>query len=240
MDFHQLLSKMRAIDTETTESMTPECGAMMSPMSMAPPPPMPSEPPPPPPPSMSVNLNAQGIDNIEQMMKLFQKVNPDMVTKKPVEVPSLTGLIMKSPEPNTSPVADFDASNDNMVGGELDTDSDYDHDGVLDPHEQDHAREKPLLKSLDIDDDGDHDMDDHTKEDGGFQASTTEPDEQYKDPDYMLNKLAGGMNKPQGTYPKVAGGDNPMQKITRMEEDELRSQIRSELQRRLAEAKGAK
>jgi hypothetical protein len=51
----------------------------------------------------------------------------------------------------------------------------------------------------------------------------------------MTNKLAGGMNRPKGTYPKVAGADNPMQKA--QESTDLVSQIRAELQARLAEAK---
>jgi hypothetical protein len=67
-----------------------------------------------------------------------------------------------------------------------------------------------------------------------------EPNPEEKDIDYLVNKLAGGMNKGHDTYPKVADGDNPMQKIKSMESDELRSQIRAELQKRLAEAKGAK
>lgn len=224
MDFHQLLSKMRDIDQATPEAMSSECG-MMPPIGISPPP-VPSQPPTPPP-NMSVNLNAQGMENIEQMMKLFQKVNPDMLTGKSAEMPSLTGILMKSTEPDIAPVKDFDADNDDKIGGEMDM--------ILPP---DHDSDHDMIKKLDVDGDGDHDIDDHKKEDGGFQASTTEPDEQYKDTDYMLNKLAGGMNKPQGTYPKVAGGDNPMQKIT--QENDLRSQIRAELQKRLAEAKGAK
>ena len=64
------------------------------------------------------------------------------------------------------------------------------------------------------------------------------PDEEYKDVDHMVNKLAGGMNGPKGTYPKVAGGDNPMQRT--IESTDLRSQIRDELRKRLAEAKSEK
>ena len=60
------------------------------------------------------------------------------------------------------------------------------------------------------------------------------PDEQYKDIDYMVNKLAGGMNGPKGTYPKVAGGDNPMQRV---EGVDLRASIKADLAKRLAEAK---
>lgn len=125
----------------------------------------------------------------------------------------------------------MDATNDDMPGGEMD--SDYDNDGKLDPHEKDHAKEKPLLKSLDRDNDGDHDMDDHKKEEYANQ-----PDEEEKSIDYMNNKLAGGMNRPKHTFNKVADGDNPMQKVK--EGDDLRARIRAELQQKLAEAKGVK
>jgi hypothetical protein len=54
----------------------------------------------------------------------------------------------------------------------------------------------------------------------------------------MQNKLAGGMNRPKGTHPKVADGDNPMKKVK--EGDDLRAQIKAELAQRLAEAKGEK
>lgn len=39
------------------------------------------------------------------------------------------------------------------------------------------------------------------------------PKEQVIDSDTKLNKMSGGANKPKKTYPKVAGGDNPMQKV---------------------------
>ena len=55
----------------------------------------------------------------------------------------------------------------------------------------------------------------------------------------MNNQLAGGMNRHKGTFPKVADGDNPMQK-KQFEGTDLRAQIRAELLQRLAEAKGAK
>jgi hypothetical protein len=121
----------------------------------------------------------------------------------------------------------------------------------------------------DIDGDGDHDMDDHEAEkegpgpDGSAEHEGPEGEEpedeegeekkdeefgnsvagaadiEYKDADYMLNNLAGGMNRQKGTYPKVAGGDNPMQKV---ESVDLKTSIKNELRNRLAEAKlrGAK
>jgi hypothetical protein len=83
----------------------------------------------------------------------------------------------------------------------------------------------------------DHDMekDDNEKKDE-WANSLGDSDPEVKDVDYMNNKLAGGMNRPKGTHPKVAGGDNPMQR-PRMD---TRESIRTELLQRLAEAKGAK
>ena len=87
----------------------------------------------------------------------------------------------------------------------------------------------------DQDDDGDDS--DMEKDDEKKNEYVNEPDEEYKDIDYMVNKLAGGMNGPKGTYPKVAGGDNPMQRV---EAVDLRTSIRNELRDRLAEAKSEK
>jgi hypothetical protein len=69
-----------------------------------------------------------------------------------------------------------------------------------------------------------------------FRSATTEPNPEYKDIEYMTNKLAGGLNGPKGTYPKVSNGDNPMQKIAK-EEVDLKSQIKADLARRLSEMK---
>jgi len=58
--------------------------------------------------------------------------------------------------------------------------SDYDNNGQLDPHERDHAEEKPLLKSLDTDADGDHDMDDHAAQGDDTEGDTYIPPLQAK------------------------------------------------------------
>ena len=86
------------------------------------------------------------------------------------------------------------------------------------------------IEGLDRDKDGDHDTDDHEME-----AYANEPDEDEQDIDFMVNKLAGGMNRPKKTYDKRSLGDNPMQKIT---DDDLIEQFRTELAQRLAEYKG--
>jgi len=99
--------------------------------------------------------------------------------------------------------------------------------GDLPPmHDKDHM----IVKTLDKDGDGDHDTDDHEME-----AYANEPDEDEQDIDYMVNKLAGGMNRPKKTYDKRSPGDNPMQKIS---DDDLVEHFRTELAQRLAEYKG--
>jgi hypothetical protein len=265
MDFHALLAKMKAIDSMPTaapvDQIAQECSdPMMSQSTMTPP--MSQMTPPPTHPSMSVNLNAQGMDNIEQMMKLFQKVNPDMMPKIPEpmpshspmpsiasitpEVPPLKMLPIEFDQPKPGPGMDIDGGPDmSITNTDNDNDSkDLDSLGDIDPVNDIDGVDKA---HGDLDNDGDHDMDDHDleknnakkDEDGGFQNATTEPEERYKSIDYMNNKLAGGMNRPKSTFPKVSDGDNPMQKV-KESEDAFRASIRADLQRRLNEAKGVK
>jgi hypothetical protein len=259
MDFHALLTKMQELDQAPSQpTQSEDCGVMppASPMSTPSMPPKPDVPPP----SMSVNLNAQGLDNIEDMMRLFQKVNPDMMPKISEPMPTLAPppsiMSIKPSLPPLKMLPDFDADNDSKPGGEMDMEiepmdksDDGDKDSMmkmdLDKDDDEGSQPGGLGASLDRDGDGDHDMDDHDMEpeddeEEKKEAWDNEPNEEEKDIDYMVNKLAGGMNKSHGTYPKVSDGDNPMQKVTRMGEDDLRAQIRAELQKRLAEAKGAK
>jgi hypothetical protein len=224
MDFHALLDKLNRIEGSTVESNTAEnCGSPMPPMPAQT---TPTEPPPPPP-SMSVNLNAQGIDNIEQMMKLFQKVNPDMMPKvdpMPIVSPPPSIMSIKPEIPPLKMLPDFDADNDDKVGGEKDIIMKM---GAYNDHNEPDGDEVEI-KGLDRDD-----------EDDKKNEWANEPEPENKDIDYMVNKLAGGMNKGHETYPKVSDGDNPMWKVN-IEGADLKAQIRAELLKRLAEAKGAK
>jgi hypothetical protein len=222
MDFQSLMAKMRELDqpTPVQSAQVEACG---DPMGM----PAPPMTPPPSPPSLSINLNAQGMDNIESIMKLMTKVNPDMINQPapmsmPLEIP-----IAPPKEPKMGPLGNLDSGPLKML-----PDLDMDSDKM--PGDDDVS-----MKQGDLDNDGDHDMDDHDmeKDDKKKDEWANEPDEEYKDVDYMVNKLAGGMNRPKGTYPKVAGGDNPMQ---RTESTDLRASIKAELAKRLAEAKGVK
>jgi hypothetical protein len=250
MDFNKLMSRMRELDQPALEA----CG---DPMGM---PPAPSTPPPTPP-SMSVNLNAQGMDNIESLLKLMTKVNPDMInqpspmpTPMPTPMPAITSIKPELPPLKMLPDFDKEEPPEMKFGGPSDIDApDMDMDGPdMDSDKDDDKGPQPggLGSSLDRDGDGDHDMDDHDMEKDSAdsddeeddekkkEAWANEPDERVRSVDYMNNQLAGGMNKPKDTFPKVADGDNPMQRVK--EGSDLRAQIRAELLQRLAEAKGAK
>lgn len=223
MNFNDLMAKMRELDQPVPETIqAPVSDAPVEACGDMPPAPMDSKPDTPPP-SMSVNINAQGMDDIGELMKLLTKVNPDMINQKDVPAapmsmePSITSIAPSLPPLKMLP--DLDADNDDMPGGEKDIE----------------------IKGLDRDNDGDHDMDDHDAEkkdkDEAFGNSADDSEPETKDVDYMVNKLAGGINKPkQMVKHSYKQGDNPMA----MPEGDIRAAIRAELLQRLAEAKGAK
>ena len=254
MNFQELLAKMQAIDTAQTdipvEQNTEECGMPMAP-SMPSPEAKDKA-------SMSININAQG-DAIDDVMALIAKMKgddkPGMADMPTMSIiPPMGGMDAPEGPPMPKPInkilPDFDADNDDMPGGEDDMiaikamgdkgeDNDYDDDGKLDRHEKDHDEEEKLHKTVDRDDDGDHDMDDHDMEKKDKEeAYANEPDEDERDIEYMTKKNSGGMNRMKGTHPKVAGGDNPMQRVK--EGEDLRASIKAELLKALAETKGAK
>jgi hypothetical protein len=238
MDFQQLLAKMVELDRPTTETIAVptadvgECG----PMGMTPP--MADQTPPPAHPSMSVNLNAQGMDNIESLMKLMTKVNPDMINQPQGGIPPMPSLT--SPGPSISSIGDLgnldagplkmlpdmDSDNNDMPGGEKD-------------HMEPDGDEGPEIKGLDQDGDGDHDMDDHDMEkkdkEEAFANSLDDSEPETMDMDAAIRD-GDDLHKKKSMHKAAAGGDNPM----RAESSDLRAQIRAELQQRLAEAKGAK
>jgi hypothetical protein len=105
----------------------------------------------------------------------------------------------------------------------IDNGSDYDGDGRLNPHERDHAEEKPLLKTLDRDGDNDHDMDDHNAEEPKVTGKFMPPNQQKLE---LLKKGVGvesefdndneldAIKKNAGISPAVvhiASDDEPME-----------------------------
>jgi hypothetical protein len=227
MNFQDLMSKMRELDTPVQEAAIEECGDPMGMPGMPSPMGMDSKPNTPPP-TMSVNLNAQGLDDIAELMKLMTKVNPDMINQK---AEPLHGI---SPEPSIASIKPempalkmLPLDTEPEGGMEIDIGGDGDHDNSVDS----------IQKAMgDVDGDGDHDMDDHKaeKEDEAFgNAPTGAPG-----PETYGIKAAipdgNDLNKPkQMTKHSYRQGDNPMA----MPESDLRAMIKAELGKRLAEAK---
>jgi hypothetical protein len=243
MDFQQLLAKMVELDQPTTETIAAptagvdECG----PMGMTPP--MADQTPPPAHPSMSVNLNAQGMDNIESLMKLMTKVNPDMINQPQGGMPPMPSLT--PPGPSISSIGDLgnlDAGPLKMLP-DMDGDNDNMPDGKKDHMEPD-GDEGPEIKGLDRDGDGDHDMDDHGMEkkkdkEEAFANSLDDSEPETMDMDAVIRN-GDDLHKQKKSFSgKPYRGDNPMA-AGAYESVDLRAQIRAELQQRLAEAKGAK
>jgi hypothetical protein len=236
MDFQQLLAKMVELDQPTAQvqEATPvldqpieECPSdMTSPMAPA----APSVPEP----SMSLNLNAQGMDNIESLMKLMTKVNPDMINQpSAMSAPAVSPMpSLTPPGPGISSIGDLGDLDKGPLKMLPDLDSDDGEEGPEEPEDND------KIDVIDLDNDEKDDGEEEPEDDEEKKEWANEPDESEQSIDYMNNKLAGGMNRPKGTHPKVAGADNPMQRVK--EGTDLRAQIRAELQQRLAEAKGAK
>jgi hypothetical protein len=250
MNFNDLMARMRELDQPVAEGQIEECGEMpgMSPMGM------PHEDPKP---SMSLNLNAQGLDNIAELMKLMTKVNPDMINQKDTAIPT---SIPTSNEPEIEiipmdkpmakpmgapPMADLmktigdiedrpEPENDgkdidgvDLAGGDHE-EPDMDNMGGPSDHDADNEEEPEM--------DGPSDQDDseEEKEEAFGNAPTGAPGPEVKDTDYMTQQLAGGMNKPKQQFKhSYRQGDNPMA----MPESDLRAMIKAELAQRLAEAK---
>jgi hypothetical protein len=243
MNFQELLAKMQELDRPATEStITDECGD--SPMSI----PGMSTKPDTPPPSISVNLNAQGMDNIEELMKLMTKVNPDMINQpapmssisiEPMDKP-MGGLppLKMLPDMDSEPHSEPDA--DNMGGP-----SDMDADNMPPMGDLDRDDGDDVSKAMgDIDSDGDHDMDDHDAEkkekDEAFGNSLNGSEPEYAGIDAAMPD-GDDLNKPKKSFSgKPYRGDNPMAAGAYESKEQLRASIREELLQRLAEAKGAK
>jgi hypothetical protein len=240
MNFQELLAKMQELDRPATEA----CGDSPMPMSM---PSMPEKPDTPPP-SMSLNLNAQGMDNIEELMKLMTKVNPDMINQpaptssisiEPMDKP-MGGLppLKMLPDMDSEPHAEPDA--DNMGGS-----SDNDADNMPPMGDLDRDDGDDVTKDMgDIDGDGDHDMDDHDAEkkekDEAFGNSLNGSEPEYSGID-AATPDGDDLNKPKKSFSgKPYRGDNPMAAGAYESKEQLRASIREELLQRLSEAKGAK
>jgi len=246
MNFNDLMQKMRELDQPVVQAEA--CGDSMPPMSS----PM-SAKPDTPPPSLSINLNAQGMDNIESIMKLMTKVNPDMINQ-PQSMPMSIPISIPKPSPmGMGPLGNLDSGPLKMLPN---MDSEPDADNMGGPSDNDADNMPPMgdldrddgddiTKSMgDIDDDGDHDMDDHDAEkkekDEAFGNSLNGSEPEYGGIDAAIPD-GNDMHKPKKSFSgKPYRGDNPMAAGAYESKEQLRASIREELLQRLSEAKGAK
>ena len=93
-----------------------------------------------------------------------------------------------------------------------------------------------LEKFRDIIDAGDEPATDTEIVDTEKTDYANQPDEKYGDTKLMTKDLAGGLNGPKDSYPKVAGGDNPMSiraELTRLEND-IKGKLAASLKEKLS------
>jgi hypothetical protein len=223
MNFQELLAKMQELDRPATEACGDSPMSMSMPMGM---PPMPEKPDTPPP-TMSINLNAQGLDNIEELMKLVKSVNPDMdkpaspisaISIEPMDKP-MGGLppLKMLPDMDSEPHDEPDADN---MGGPSDMDADN----------------MPPMGDLDRDD---NDAEKKEK-DEAFGNSLNGSEPEYAGINASVRD-GNDLNKPKKSFSgKPYRGDNPMAAGAYESKEQLRASIREELLQRLSEAKGAK
>jgi hypothetical protein len=163
------------------------------------------------PPNMSINLNAQGMDDIAELMKLMTKVNPDMEKPAMPPMPTMgmdpTIASIKPAMPPLKMLPDLDSDNDDMPGGEQDID-------------KDEPDAEPEMKK---------------DKDEAFGNSMNDSEPETGDVTDVVRD-GNDLHKKKDMFKAAAGGDNAMA----AESTDLRSQIRAELLRRLEEAKGAK
>jgi len=192
MDFNKLYKKIAALDQgrqilNESEQPVEECGMMgMSPLGG-----MDERPT-----TMSVNMNASGAEGIRELLNILQGKGDD------------GGMGMDSPD-NAPAGAIVSIGSDGPDDG-----PDMGPDGSLDMH--DHGDEP-----------SDDDMGDDEEPDGKKPMFGREPDmdeEFANEPQERMaagfDRMAGtdgsgqGLDRPKKTFPKVAGGDNPMQQMS--------------------------
>jgi hypothetical protein len=229
MNFNDLMTKMRELDQpvpETIQAPVEACGDMPpAPMGM-------DSKPDTPPPSMSVNINAQGMDDIGELMKLLTKVNPDMINQKePMSTPSIDIIPPAAMSTNRQELPPLKMLPD------LDKEEPKEKEAAEPEGEDDDDIMTHLNKELKpFDDQQEKEKD--KEEAFGNSVGDSEPD--YKD---ISANLPNGndLNRPKKSFSgKPYRGDNPMAAGAYESKETLRANIRAELLQRLAEAKGAK
>jgi hypothetical protein len=250
MNFQDLYKKIASLDQPVAEAAIEECGEPMMPGAMS----TPHQPP-----SMSINVNAQGMDDISELMKLLAKINPEsgptplagnepQIEIEPMDKPvGLPGVPSNAPPMGDilKSLSDIDSKeepeNDGKdidgvdIGGH--EEPDMDNMGGPSDHDADN-QDEPEDESQGFDPEqpegggagaGDINSDDE-QEEAWANATPGADGPEIKDVDYMVKQISGGMNREKGQYKhSYKAGDNPMA----MPESDLRAMIKAELNSRL-------
>lgn len=205
MDFSKILTKIRDIEEgkkPLNESLQ-ECGMGMQQS------PIPSMPPTPPV-SMNVSLNAQGIDQIKDLLNLMNKADSPLAPgpvgmstpapmSAPIEIPMSTG---PKKEPETMNSLDSLIKNAGLTPKAPEKKE-------ADAPEKDQAEPgtKEVMSDVadEIEDMADELADKNKKE----EEYANSPDEKIADTDAAIPS-GDDLHKEKDAYPKASGGDNPM------------------------------
>jgi hypothetical protein len=136
--------------------------------------------------SMNVSMTADTADQVAELMKLLK--NAGMSDAAPVSSMMAPTPPMGAAAPKQDNMADFI----NMVGGDEMEGPGNPCSVCGDVHEETSCSE------------------DTSEYDAVVAEWDNSPDEEYKDANYMLNDLAGGLNRPKKAYAAAQDGDNAM------------------------------
>jgi|TARA_X000000950_G_scaffold30789_1_gene33279 hypothetical protein len=141
------------------------------------------------------------IDDCKKEMKEnvneASSMNISMSGETSSEVAELMNMLKNAGMPDAKPVGPVSLPMDGPMDGPMDRPNDG-HDDMV-----------SKLKMLGKQGPASSPCEDDVEEDDRYSAST-EPDPEYKDDDYMIHDLAGGLNRSKKQYTKAQDGDNPI------------------------------
>lgn len=188
------MKKMLTILSESKQLT--ECGGMMPEQNIPSTPPV----------SMSVNLNAQGIDQIKDLLNLMNKAegslapglvgqgSAPMLVPEPTPMPMTSQIGVAKPEEKPEMPKEPDMKDLIKIASEP--------EGKPEADDEEPAGKKEMQNVAD-------EVRELTDELANAPDGTSMPDQMYGDLDAAVPS-GDDLHKKKGAYPKVAGGDNPM------------------------------
>lgn len=170
--------------------------------------------------SMNISMSGETADDVGKLLRLMKDAGLEKA--EPVSPELLSPGDMRG---------DIDKFKDIVDKGQPDTMGPPSPCGA--PDGPDDGPDGPGIDIIKLDGPDGPEKDDDDKDTDERNDYANQPDEKYGDTKLMTKDLAGGLNGPKKSYPKVAGGDNPMS--IRAELTRLENSIKDELAASLAE-----